>query len=270
MKYKNNIVDLTSLPEIDQILFCGDIHGNFRTLVFYLETKKITNSIIFVCGDCGLGFNKPQYYINEFNYLNIRLIKNNNYIVFCRGNHDNFSYFNNTEEICPQLGNSFERWIIAGDYDIFKTIEGNVLCIGGARSNDRLHRKEGVDFWLDEVVQPATEEQLSTLLYGGTPIDIVVSHTAPNYYFPYIPSTVKNKLTQIRIDDDFEKDNKIERDYLSSLYEDLMTAHKIKYWFHGHFHQSYYYMSGYNTKFYSLNIDELKAIDRFEDIDVLN
>ena len=41
------------------LYFCGDIHGEFRTLVWTaLEKYRIKNSDIIVLGDFGMGFDK--------------------------------------------------------------------------------------------------------------------------------------------------------------------------------------------------------------------
>lgn len=45
----------------DIVEVCGDIHGEFETLVFNILQKKIENATVIVAGDCGFGFNKLAY-----------------------------------------------------------------------------------------------------------------------------------------------------------------------------------------------------------------
>lgn len=47
--------------DIDNLCFCGDIHGNLDYLKYFIKTgvgfkNKISNSCIILCGDVGLGF----------------------------------------------------------------------------------------------------------------------------------------------------------------------------------------------------------------------
>lgn len=46
--------------DIDNLCFCGDIHGNLDYLKYFIKTgvgfkNKISNSCIILCGDVGLG-----------------------------------------------------------------------------------------------------------------------------------------------------------------------------------------------------------------------
>ena len=45
-----------------KVVVCGDIHGEFETLVYNLKINNITDSLIIVAGDCGFGFHKASYY----------------------------------------------------------------------------------------------------------------------------------------------------------------------------------------------------------------
>jgi len=47
-----------------KVVVCGDIHGEFETLVYNLKINNITDSLIIVAGDCGFGFHKASY-IND-------------------------------------------------------------------------------------------------------------------------------------------------------------------------------------------------------------
>ena len=58
----------------DSVYVVGDIHGEFRKLVFDITYKyKIKNSVIIIAGDCGFGFNKPKYYNLIYQKIHKRL-----------------------------------------------------------------------------------------------------------------------------------------------------------------------------------------------------
>ena len=121
-------------PDAKQIIVSGDIHGDFKTLVFKLCIQYgCTDTLLIVAGDCGFGFDKPGYYDQVYNSVADRLRKANNWIVFVRGNHDNPAYY--AEERINHA-----RWRTVPDYSIISVCEHNILCIGGATSIDRYQR----------------------------------------------------------------------------------------------------------------------------------
>lgn len=70
-------------------VYCvGDLHGNFKDILYFIKTNDIKNSVIIFCGDIGIGFYKPNYYKQIFNKIKKELSKRNLYILFIRGNHD--------------------------------------------------------------------------------------------------------------------------------------------------------------------------------------
>lgn len=84
-----------TFPEAKNIIICGDIHGEFNSLIYKLCIQyQLTDTLLIVAGDCGFGFEKPGYYENVFKRNSARLSKANNWIVMVRGNHDDPSYFN--------------------------------------------------------------------------------------------------------------------------------------------------------------------------------
>jgi predicted phosphodiesterase len=128
-----------------QILFLGDIHGNWNELLFKIQLKKISNANIISVGDLGMGFNSNQDRITS-GLLDKEFKQNNIKFYGIRGNHDDPSFF--------------------------KAIQ----LIGGAVSVDRTGRRVGVSHWEDEGVvfnRDACQK-----------VDILVTHTAPSYCFP--------------------------------------------------------------------------------------
>ena len=66
---------LIKLPEdINDLYFCGDIHGNLDYLKYFINTgvgfpQKTSNSCIVLCGDVGLGFS-PDLESMKISFLN--------------------------------------------------------------------------------------------------------------------------------------------------------------------------------------------------------
>lgn len=48
-----------SFDTYKKFLVCGDIHGEFKTLLYELKRKQIEDAVVLVAGDCGIGFEKP-------------------------------------------------------------------------------------------------------------------------------------------------------------------------------------------------------------------
>lgn len=47
-------LDLSDHP--DNVIVCGDIHGDFETLVYDIDRRQITDATVIVAGDCGFWF----------------------------------------------------------------------------------------------------------------------------------------------------------------------------------------------------------------------
>ena len=46
-----------NLPNtITDIFICGDLHGRLEYIKYVINNNHLTNSVIFICGDVGLGF----------------------------------------------------------------------------------------------------------------------------------------------------------------------------------------------------------------------
>ena len=123
-----------TFPEAQNIVVSGDIHGDFNTLVHKCCVRYgMTGTLIIVAGDCGFGFNRPDFYENVYTKNRERLAKSNNWIVMVRGNHDNPAYF-----VSGQI--THNRFMTVPDYSIIRACGHTILCVGGAVSIDRSYR----------------------------------------------------------------------------------------------------------------------------------
>lgn len=227
-----------SYPEAQSIIVCGDIHGEFNTLIFKLCIQYgMTDTLLIVAGDCGFGFDKPGYYENVFRHNSARLTKANNWIAMVRGNHDDPAYFN--EERISHL-----RFRTIPDYSVVQACGHNILCIGGAVSIDRSFRKEHdsrnqssgtASYWPDEM--PIFDEPKLTEIDRQFKIDSVITHTAPSFCeLLSIAGLSEWAARDAELLTDCEK----ERETMDRLFEHLKTAgHPLSHWYYGHFHRSW-------------------------------
>lgn len=228
------------------IIFCGDVHGKFRELGYnIIERYKIENSVIFVCGDFGMGFHKTNYYQVELHRLSEKIQKNNNILVAIRGNHDDPKWF---EEI-----NAFGQVYLIPDNQIVCVNGYNIIGIGGGISIDREqdHRILDKTYWAGENII-VNEDVLSKV----TDIDFVFTHSSPKFCEPLSKIGIQiflNDDTKLR--DDLNK----EREDVTRIYDILKVNNKISKWCYGHFHNSYY-LNKDGVDFYGLDELELKSV----------
>ena len=227
------------------ILFCGDIHGNGDTIPNYIRDNELDTCAVFQAGDFGIGFEREHKDQKWLKYINERMKHSNSDLFVVRGNHDKPTYFD---------GNTIlSNLTLLKDYTVININGWNVLGIGGAISVDRKNRKgywypNKNDYWKDEIVV-LDEDKLNEL----RDIDIVVTHSAPNFCNPLTKSNIQSWMNN---DNDLELDLTIERHLLSIMYEILSKNNNICDWYYGHFHfnsKSY----NDNTTFHALDIDTL-------------
>jgi hypothetical protein len=215
-----------------QVLVCGDIHGNFD-LVY--TNPLIQDTLIIVAGDCGFGFHTIEYYEQLYRTkMNKHLSRNNNTILFIRGNHDDPTYFD---------GKKFNhrRAICIPDYSLVKTASHIILCIGGAISIDRIWRKRMMEqhnkplYWEKE--KPVLDtEKLNEITNGGIKIDTVITHSCPSFCKPTDKSGVEAWIKQ---DSLLDRDLDYERLTMTDLYNTLKEHyHPLCQWWYGHYHFS--------------------------------
>ena len=206
------------------LIFCGDIHGDWKN--FYRKIKRIDlrSCSIFLCGDVGIGFEDEKKEKRILNYWG-NLLKNRNIDVYSiRGNHDDPKYFDNSVYGSIKL---------VSDYSLLNVENKNILCIGGAISVDRIDRNaylgRGRDYWKDEVVK------YDKIVESISGVDIVVSHTSPKFCYPFVKNIDINYINGDKtLMDELDK----ERILMEDIYSKLIVNNEIESWFYGHFHSS--------------------------------
>ena len=260
MFIKNGILKIDD--SITSIFYQGDIHGEFTSTTRKIAQYNITNAIIIICGDCGIGFEKLNYYKNQiFPKLTRILKKNNCRIIYIRGNHCN-PYFYDGVKIKT-------KYIIAvPDYTIIKCCNKNILCIGGGISIDREYRKVrdfkriqqysfyhkcSLDYAKSQISLSYWEnEQVKYQEKINEKIDIICSHSAPNFCYPFNKGEIVMRFAEY--DDKLLDDITEERNILTKVYNDYKDT--ITHWYYGHYHQSMYQKID-NCIFRLLDIEEL-------------
>lgn len=227
------ILDLTTYKEFENVIVCGDIHGEISQLVFKINQQhKLNNSLIIVAGDVGIGFYKDGYYTKRLTRISERLKKQNNLLLFVRGNHDNPEKWMDYEPFKEfwQENDSNVRFV--KDYTVIQAKtdrkEYNILCVGGAISIDRKARTKDKDYWPNEIFVYDEKK-----VEGLTGITHVITHSAPNFCEPLIKSGIENWM---ELDKELEADCDKERADHTLLYEKLQEKNEIKMWAYGHYH----------------------------------
>lgn len=239
----------------------GDLHG---ALTQFASNIKDINTIYILVGDNNIGKTSFKNDIETLMLLEFQLAKNNNYLLIIRGNHDNPKYFKKKSSFKNELSDNAPHIILLPDYSIVHINDYTILCIGGARSADRVHRIKDYNYWASEMVKKPDDNFYESLEKDKERIDIVVSHTAP-LFAPPVEFSNGNKGNSYFLnswalyDKELKLDVYKERLLLKGIYDKLSNKNQIKYWFYGHFHKSSFLI--YNkTKLIGLTIKEIKTV----------
>lgn len=265
----------------------GDLHGNFKDITYLVKTYDINGSVIIVCGDVGVGFNKPDYYFQTFKKIEKELKTRNVYVLFVRGNHDDPEYFTNDTFDTKHI--KFVRdYSIIQFYDLDdKERVGehfNILAVGGAISIDRTERiiqnkNYLLKYQINHVCSFETALQKSSKCYweneapvfnldffneiknNNIKIDAVVTHTSPQFCQPRTKDGIRYWM---ELDKELEQDIEYERQIMSSIYNKLIEDEQpIKQWIYGHYH--FHNMETINdVRFTLLDMDRNGKIDFIE------
>jgi len=228
----------------ESLYFLGDIHADTVWLSFTIGMDRIKDATIIQVGDFGVGFLNDEE--RAFTNLNNICALNNVMVYAIRGNHDNPSLFDS--------GNRYSNLKFLKDYTVLKICDLNILLVGGSISIDRLHRKENITYWEDEVFS-YDESKLLKVLKSIKKVDIVVTHSAPTGVFPSDLDSLVHEW--IAIDKTLLTDIVRDRNEHSKLMNHLIWRDlKPSFWYYGHFHRSRLQIHK-DIVFKLLNINEL-------------
>jgi DNA repair exonuclease SbcCD nuclease subunit len=247
-----------------RVMYLGDLHGNFNLIGQYIDRFGIKDTHIIQVGDFGLGFKSFIKESRELELYHKKLVKNNVIVYAIRGNHDFPKYFENDPFLLTNIK-------LIKDYTVLNLEGNNILFIGGAISVDRKsrmtkHQKEkdfdpsreqlligGESWWPNEKFNLDLK-----LLDKLRDINIVVTHTAPDYCYPdnsnglgpFVNGFIQNG------DDTLKMDLMDERRHLTLAFQAIKENNDITHHYYGHFHKSDI-TNIYGTKHRLLGIGEL-------------
>ena len=230
------------MKEKDNIVLCGDIHGEYGKLRYDINRFDHEDAYIIQVGDFGMGFHKPNYYKDHaFPKLDEILLNRNCHLYVIRGNHDDPECFKQTNNPFD-----FSNITLLQDYAELNLLGKSILLVGGAVSIDRRFRTEGKSWWSDETFKLKLEDQFP---YKDRQYDLVVTHTRPGVCGAF--KGFDDIAFYCEKDPELKKDLIEESQQVDYLYEKT----KPKDWIYGHFHKSD--LTQYeDTKFRCLNIHE--------------
>lgn len=237
------------------IVFIGDIHGDMNQITYYQNFNKLRDTLFIQLGDYGIGFKQEYKEIATLDFYNTSFKSKRNYLYVVRGNHDNPKYF--TGKYDKSNIKLVPDWSVL-PFNINDQII-NILFIGGAVSVDRYTRKGYItggqyeyDYWKDEVVVYNNE------IDNIKGIDIVVTHTAPDFCQPVGFNTFVTDYA--KRDNHLLEDLTIERELMTKIHDKIKLNNVIKRWLYGHYHfNNDEEING--TKFSLVDMNSFKNID---------
>ena len=194
-----------------------DIH-KLSVTNFPEQRQLCKDDTLIICGDFGGVWNQS----NEEKYWLDWLEDKTFTTIFVDGNHENFDLLK-SYPVEREFGGRVHRI----RESIFHVLRGEVItlegkkffCMGGATSQDKQFRKEGRDWWPDEM--PSQEEYVSAvtnLKANNWSVDYVITHCAPT-------------KTQKKIAEHYKHDNL--NSFLQHIVDDDL---EYDHWFFGHYH----------------------------------
>jgi len=221
-------------------MYLGDLHGNFNVVNQYVKHYDITDAYIIQVGDFGVGFSTLDKEKRLLKMTNDALVKRNVTLYAIRGNHDFPGYFNN-----DPFG--FTNIKLVKDYTVLNLEGKNILCIGGAVSVDRKlqmtkHQlngnfdvKTGNERWWNDEGFVWQDDKLVDLRN----INIVVTHTAPDYCIPDNSNGFGASVNGFfKNDSELKLDLLDERRQMTLAFQTIKMYNEIHLHVYGHYHRS--------------------------------
>jgi hypothetical protein len=182
------------------------------------EQKDMTSGdYLIICGDFGGiwdGTNEEKYWLKW-------LYEKNFTTLFVDGNHENFDMLNSfpTVEFCGGYAHKINDKLYHLKRGEIYTIDGRkIFAFGGASSHDKEYRKEGINWWKEELPNEEDfENALNNLDKAEWNVDYVVTHCSS--------TSVQKQLP-----------DKHDENILTDFFEKLELKLKFKKWYFGHYH----------------------------------
>ena len=207
-----------------RIFITGDKHGTFLPFFGLAETASLLDTdILIIAGDAGYVWDESYpYSIETLQQLFPGII------AFIDGNHENHALLNSFDTIAWNGGKVHplgERVYHLLRGEIYSIYGKTFFTFGGARSNDKDRREEGISWWKEE--EPASAEieyGKIQLMKHFNEIDYIITHETPLFARSHI-------ARQKPIDADYSLPAVLE-----DWYEWISGAPKFKKWYFGHMH----------------------------------
>lgn len=242
------------------IYITGDTHGvnDFFKLLSTKLSKLTKEDYLIITGDCSVLFDVVQSpsIINLYSYLPYT-------VLFVDGNHENFNLLNSIPVSVwnggkvHKISNSIYHLMRGQIY----TIEGKkILAFGGALSFDKERRKEGLNWWKEEMpTEEEYQEALINLKKNNYTIDYVISHDCPTSWIGGSKGSSKLMYEGYLLSDS--------NYYLEKIAERIM----FRQWFFGHYHVDVC-LSPIATELFHkiINLEDYHALPLLRGCDYLN
>lgn len=211
------------------LIFWGDHHEGIHHFAAKARGFNYKDCAIIQCGDMGIGFESEDEENKLFDLAENILKSLNIDLYVLRGNHDNPSYFKETNQIRPSI-------TLLEDYQVLSHNDKNILCIGGGLSVDRKGRIRDVSYWVDEIPIFNRESVLEALKIGH--MDIIATHDCPEEGFMLNKTWKKdNFLGWAKYDPGLAASTKQVRETLSNVLKELNKNNCYpEKWIHAHYH----------------------------------
>ena len=209
------------------VFVTGDVHcpidvHKLNTKNFPLQKSLTKEDYLIVCGDMGLVWSYPDGPRYKEDLYWQKWFNNRNYTtLFVDGNHENHPILASypVVDFCGgkahQIKDSVYHLIRGEVY----TIDGKTFfCFGGASSHDKHLRKEGVDWWPEEIANFAEmNKAIDNLEKYNNEVDYIISHCCS--------TRVQNIISPY-----------YESDSMTQFFKFIEENIKFKAWYFGHYH----------------------------------
>lgn len=227
------------LLDRDNYLIHKPIFGSFDGMVSFENTNFMySDALIISNGDNHIGFNEDSFYEKTFIKINEILAKNNTTLLLVRGNNDDPSFFSE-EKI------NFSNVKTIPDYSVILTKIGNLLCVGGGISNDRIWRQKQEKrlstispdkkkrlYWENEGAC-FNEDEMKAISDSKLKISGVISHMPPTFVTTELSCLKTNWCIN---DPNLLKDIEKSRLVMDKIYRNLNEQNNhILFWFFSHY-----------------------------------